>query len=151
MFLSPHDPVDLGRVDLGRVGAGGHRLVPMPGANGPVEAVRLRSGRAPRTLLVRFPAGFVRDTPGGYATVEEFLVLDGELHLDGLALRRGDLTLVPAHRVRHDLHTRDGCTALVCFGARPDFLPPEKLSTSVGEIEVRRVAVEEYVRGAANT
>ena len=115
------------------------RQVPMPGSNGHIDMVPLASIPGHLSLLGRFPAGFVRDVPGGYHASEEFLVLDGELEFDGRVLRRGDLTVVPGHYVRRGMSSPKGCVLLAWFAGAPDFLAPEELAATTAAVEVRNV------------
>jgi hypothetical protein len=111
----------------------------MPGANRPLDVVPLASHRDDFVILARFPAGFVRDVPGGYHAAETFLVLGGGLVLDGHAVGRGDLTHVPAGLVRSDMRTDEGCLALAWFSGPADYLPPDVLGAVEGDIRTVRV------------
>jgi hypothetical protein len=104
------------------------RDVPMPASNLPLRLVRLAAGGDTFAIYARFPAGFERDVAGGYEVDEEFLVLDGSLHLDGAVHRRGDLTHVPAREVRASMSAPEGCTVLAWFGGPADFVPASGLS-----------------------
>lgn len=115
------------------------RTVPMDGANLPLDVVPLASDADEFVILARFPAGFVRDVPGGYHAAETFLVLDGELTLDGHVVVRGDLTHVPAERVRENMHTVGGCLALAWFSGPAAFVPPDQLGASEGDLRTVRV------------
>lgn len=115
------------------------RTVPMEGANVDLDVVPLASGADEFVILAKFPAGFVRDVPGGYHAAETFLVLDGELTLDGHELSRGDLTHVPAERLREDMRTVGGCLALAWFSGAATYLTPEELGASEGDIRTVRL------------
>ena len=119
-------PVD---VDL-TVPHGGWREIPMPAANLPLTMVRLDSADDVLTLYARFPAGFERPVPGGYAVYEEFLVLDGELMLDETLHTRGDLVYVPPLQVRTGMGSESGCTVLGWFGGMADFVEATDLRHS---------------------
>lgn len=121
------------------------RTVPMEGANLPLEVVPLASDADEFVILARFPAGFVREVAGGYHAAETFLVIDGELTLDGRVVRRSDLTHVPAARVREKMHTDGGCLALAWFSGAATFVPPDELGESDGDI--RTVHVTDAPRG----
>jgi hypothetical protein len=99
----------------------------MPGSNGDIELVPLASAPDRFTILGRFPPGFERLTPGGYRCSEEFLVLDGELELEGTTYIRGDLTVVPPHVLRTEMRTPRGCLLLAWFGGPADFKKPHEL------------------------
>lgn len=133
------------------------RPAPMPGANLPIEVVRLSSPTAHFVILGRFPAGFERLVPGGYEAAEEFVVLKGAIELDGHQLRPGALTHVGAGRVRQSLVSPIGCVVLAWFDGPPDFAPEERLTTSPGVLELlalddlrepRTTAVARWSRGA---
>lgn len=115
------------------------RRVPMDGANGGIDVVPLASHPDDLVMLVRFPPGFVRDVPGGYHAAETFLVLEGELELEGRVLRRGDLTHVPAEYTRQDMRTPDGCTAVAWFSGPAAFVEPPELGECL--LQVRTVNV----------
>lgn len=121
------------------------RPVPMHGANRGIEVVPLASHPTEFVILARFPAGFSRDEPGGYHAAETFLVLEGELDLDGRALGRGDLTHVPAETLRVSMGTSRGCTALAWFSGEATFLSPAELG------ETRREMISVPVIGATGT
>lgn len=103
------------------------RRVPMEGANSGIDIVPLASHPDDLVMLARFPRGFVRDVPGGYHAAETFLVLTGEMELEGRVLRPGDLTHVPAEYVRRGMRTDHGCTALAWFSGPATFLEPSEL------------------------
>jgi len=115
------------------------RPAPMPGANLPLDLVRLDSPADRFSILGRFPAGFERTVPGGYAAAEEFLVLDGELELEGRLLGRGDLTVVPAGYPRTGMRSERGCLVLAWFGGLPDFRPHDELPACDARVTTVRV------------
>lgn len=121
------------------------RTVPMDGARLELDVVPLASAADDFVILARFPAGFVRDVPGGYHAAETFLVLDGELTLDGHEVSRGDLTHVPAELLRKDMRTEGGCLALAWFSGQAKFLPPAELEVASGSI--RTVSVTDVQTG----
>jgi hypothetical protein len=111
------------------------RAAPMPGANQPLQLVRLASPRDRFTIHGLFPRGFERVVPGGYAAAEEFLVLEGELELEGVVYRRGDLTVVPAAYPRTAMRSTGGCRVLAWFAGPPAFVPHEDLPPCEGAIQ----------------
>ncbi|WP_110241583.1 hypothetical protein [Nocardioides gilvus] len=115
------------------------RTVPMDGANLPLDVVPLASGADEFVILARFPAGFVRDVAGGYHAAETFLVIDGQLTLEGHDVARGDLTHVPAEQLREDMRTEAGCLALAWFSGAATFVPAGELGVSEGDIRTVRV------------
>lgn len=106
------------------------RSAPMPGANGPIELVRLASAGDTFAMLGRFPAGFARPVAGGYAVAEEFLVLRGGLELEGTTVRTGSLCFIPAHHIRSPMRSPGGATVLAWFSGPPVFRPAEELRAS---------------------
>jgi hypothetical protein len=111
------------------------RPAPMPGANQPLAVVRLASPRDRFSIHGQFPRGFERVVAGGYAAAEEFLVLEGELELEGVLYGRGHLTVVPAAYPRTAMRAPDGCRVLAWFGGLPEFLPHDELPLCEGTIE----------------
>lgn len=102
---------------------------PMPGSNGPVELARLPQldDQAFRAF-VRFPAGWARPGAGHYAVPEEFLILDGDLSLNGITWKTGGYAWIPAHRVRSGSVSVDGCLAFAWFGGPPRWVAGEALA-----------------------
>lgn len=109
------------------------RDVPMPGANAPFSLVRLDSAEGAFVVHGHFPAGFERPTPGGYEAAEEFLVLDGRLHLEDEVFERGDLVFVPARFRRTWMSAPEGCTVLAWFGGPAIFIPADELPGAHGD------------------
>jgi len=107
---------------------------PMPGANLPLDVVRLASERGRFSIHGRFPPGFERAVPGGYVASEEFLVLEGELESEGRVFRRGDLTVVPPAFPRTAMRSPLGCRVLAWFGGLPDFVAHDALPVCVESI-----------------
>lgn len=108
------------------------RSAPMPGATEPLDLVRLAAAENEFAILGRFPAGFQRSAPGGYRAAEEFLVLCGELELEGRVAARSSLCFVPAHHVRAPMRSPTGCTVLAWFSGPADFRVPAELSPACG-------------------
>ena len=75
--------------------------------------------------FVRFPAGWSRADVGHYAVPEEFLVLEGELGLNGRTWRAGELAWIAAWQRRRDLGSRSGCLVFAWFGGTPRWIPGE--------------------------
>lgn len=100
------------------------RETTMPGGSGPVALALLpRQPDNAFRAYVRFPPGWSRPGPGHYAEAEEFVVLEGELGLNGLTWRAGDYALVPAGCPRRGMHTASGCLVLARFSAAPRWIP----------------------------
>ena len=102
----------------------------MPGADRPLDLVRLESDDATFAILGRFPAGFARPVVGGYAVAEEFLVLAGALELEGTTVRPGTLCFIPAYHPRAPMRSPDGCTVLAWFSGPPVFRRREELTAT---------------------
>lgn len=115
------------------------RQVPMDGANAGLDVVPLESAPGALTMLARFPAGFARLTPGGYEVSEEFLVVDGEIELEGVTYGRGALTYIPARHLRTRMSAADGCTVLAWWGGPAEFRTADVLDGAVrdGIVSVR--------------
>ena len=75
--------------------------------------------------FVRFPAGWQRAEAGYYEVPEEFLIVEGELHLNDRVWKTGGYAWVPAYQRRHSLKTPGGCVAFAWFAAAPRWIPGE--------------------------
>ncbi len=97
------------------------RSVPTPGSSLPLDAQLLAKDptTGARTLLVRFPPGFARPAPGGYDVDEDFLVLAGELSMNGHRFRAGHWVDVPAGTVRARTESAEGALAVAWFSGVP--------------------------------
>jgi hypothetical protein len=101
------------------------REAPMPGA-APVQMALLpKLPDGGFRAFVRFPPGWSRPDAGHYAVPEEFLVLEGELNLNGRTWQRGELAWIPAWTSRRDLGSRTGCLVFAWFGGTPRWVPGE--------------------------
>lgn len=74
----------------------------------------------PATMLVSFPPGWQRETPGHYLDTEEFIVLAGALAMNEEVHRPGTWVLVPGKAARVGTRTPEGALAVAWFddGAR---------------------------------
>ena len=100
--------------------------VVMPGSNAPVRLARLpRAGDAAFRAFVAFPAGWTRPEAGHYAVAEEFLVLDGDLALNGTTWRAGGYAWIPANRMRSVLRSESGSLVFAWFASAPHWIPGE--------------------------
>lgn len=98
------------------------RATAMPGAATPVELARLpRLADGAFRAFVRFPAGWSRAEAGHYPVAEEFLVVEGDLQLNGATWEAGGYAWIPAFRARRDLGSRSGCLVFAWFGGPPDW------------------------------
>ena len=95
----------------------------IPGGNIPVSLVRLAVDRDTfvSQSLVRFPPGWARRESGWYSVDEEFLILEGELHMSGTTYRPGDYALVPAGYLRFASTTPQGCLVLAWFSGKAEW------------------------------
>jgi hypothetical protein len=117
------------------------REAPMTGGSGPVQLALLP--RLPDNAFrafVRFPPGWSRPQAGHYPDPEEFVVLEGELGLNGMTWRAGDYAWIPARCMRRDMHSAPGCLVLAWFGAPPRWIPgpPATPADSEAIVFVRR-------------
>ena len=96
------------------------KAAPMPGSSGPVELARLPALDEPEfRAFVRFPARWSRPATGHYAVSEEFLVLTGDLKLNGQTWQTGGFARIPAGHMRSGSCSAAGCLAFVWFGGVP--------------------------------
>ena len=96
------------------------KSAPMPGSSGPVQLAALpRLGDGGFRAFVRFPPGWARPQSGHYAVAEEFLVLQGDLTLDGRTWHAGGYAWIAAGRVRSASGSDGGCLAFAWFGGAP--------------------------------
>lgn len=110
---------------------------PMPGSNGAVALARLPDiGDGAFRAFVRFPACWSRPGAGHYAVAEEFLVLGGDLTLDGHTWQAGGYAWIPARRMRTGSRSVDGCLAFAWFGGPPRWVAG-KAATPVNDTDVR--------------
>ncbi len=118
----------------------------MPGANYPLDLVRLQSVGDTLAILGRFRPGFERPVAGGYAVAEEFVVLEGTLELEGGIVDQGTLCFIPAHHVRAPMRSPQGCTVLAWFSGPPQFHNAKDLAepeiASVAMAQVREAPIE---------
>lgn len=122
------------------------REAPMPGA-APVEMALLpRLADGGFRAFVRFPAGWSRPDVGHYAVAEEFLVLEGELGLNGRTWRRRELAWIPAWQRRHGLGSSTGCLVFAWFGGTPRWVPGEPAQAAAGAPNRTSIEGRELVR-----
>ncbi|NUU23600.1 MAG: hypothetical protein HOV68_19160 [Streptomycetaceae bacterium] len=98
----------------------------MPYTSTPVRLAQVRrdavSGAV--TALVRFPPGWSRDVPVVYAADEQFVLLSGELHMNGTVHRPGVRVTVPGGTARSASSTPCGAVALAWFSSDPNAVRP---------------------------
>ena len=104
----------------------------MPGANTPLEIVRLASDEGVFAILGRFTAGFERTVCGGYPVAEEFVVLRGSLELENVRVGPGTVCHVPAGHPRAPMSSSEGCTVIAWFAGVPEFRQAQHLRTEPG-------------------
>ena len=111
------------------------RSAPMPGSNGPVELAQLPALEdGAFRAFVRFPPGWARPDAGHYAMPEEFLVLEGDLTLNGRTWREGGYAWIPARRLRTGSCSTGGCLAFAWFGGTPRWVAGDA-ATPVRDID----------------
>lgn len=122
------------------------RSVPMPASNLPLELRRLDSTGQSFVIHGRFPAGFERNQSGGYAVPEEFIILDGDLTLEGVSFHRGDMVYVPANFRRTLMNSVHGCEVIAWFGGPAIFVHEADFEDSV-EDGMKSVALSDTPAG----
>jgi anti-sigma factor ChrR (cupin superfamily) len=73
------------------------------------------------TLLVRIDPGAAY-APHRHQGLEECLVIEGDLHVDGTILRAGDYTASFQDKVHIDTHSEEGCLLLISSPLNDEFL-----------------------------
>ncbi len=76
------------------------------------------------TVLVRIDPGAAYP-PHRHRGVEECLVLEGDLHVDGTVLTAGDFTASFHDKIHIDTHSRQGCLLLISSPLNDEFLGHE--------------------------
>jgi len=122
------------------------REAPMPGASPVGMALLPKLPDGGFRAFVRFPAGWLRPDVGHYAVAEEFLVLEGELDLNGRTWRRGELAWIPAWQRRRDLGSKGGCLVFAWFGGTPRWIAGEPTQAADGPRNRTSIEGNELVR-----
>lgn len=109
--------------DATRSTESGWRDFEIPGGTVPVSLERLAVDRQSLTSqsLLRFPSGWARSEAGWYSVDEEFLVLEGALHMSAVTYRAGDYALVPAGFLRFASMTPGGALILTWFSGSAEW------------------------------
>ncbi|MEO7937843.1 MAG: hypothetical protein ABIR55_04410 [Burkholderiaceae bacterium] len=95
----------------------------MPDANASAQLATLQPAGADQFLaMVQFPPGWTRLHAGHYAVDEEFFVLSGDLHINGLFWHSQQYGFVPADTLRLETRSVGGCTAYARFHGNPRWL-----------------------------
>ena len=92
---------------------------PMPHGSGPVEVARLPAPGGEFLAFVRFPAGWSRAVPVVYQATEEFVILQGELRINGQCWGARTYGCVPAGLTRTVTESLGGCLAWARFHGSP--------------------------------
>ncbi len=71
------------------------------------------------TVIVEYPAGWERSKPEYLNTHEEFLVLSGELEINGRVYSAQNYAFLPAGFVRESASSKNGATVLTMFYGKP--------------------------------
>ena len=108
------------------------REAPMPGASPVQMALLPKLPDGAFRAFVRFPPGWWRADVGHYAVAEEFLVLEGEISLNGKTWKKGELAWIPSWQRRQDLGTKAGCLVFAWFGGTPRWIPGEPTQAAGG-------------------
>jgi hypothetical protein len=97
--------------------------MPMPDANAGVRLAFLEPAGADQFLaMVQFPPGWTRLHAGHYAVDEEFFVLSGDLHINGLCWHSQQYGFIPADTLRLETRSVGGCTAYARFHGDPKWV-----------------------------
>ena len=92
----------------------------MPDASAGVRIAALEPAGADQFLaMVQFPPGWTRLHAGHYAVDEEFFVLSGDLHINGMCWHSQQYGFVPADTLRQETRSVGGCTAYARFHGNP--------------------------------
>ena len=75
------------------------------------------------TQVVRYPAGWRRDSPEHLSTHEEFLVLDGWLELNGRRYDRHSYAFLPKGWLRESARAPDGAVLLTMYYGAATYAP----------------------------
>ncbi|MEV3982944.1 hypothetical protein ACIBK9_08580 [Nonomuraea sp. NPDC050227] len=104
-------------IDLLDAGLPGHEAL-LPGSNLPVRVAPLGGG----TSLVRFPPRWSRPGRGHYLAGEEFVLLEGELRVSGVAYLPGEHAWLPAGALRHSGAAPAGALVCTFFDGEPTWV-----------------------------
>ncbi len=120
----------------------------IPGSDRPVRLARLYLDTETKATvsLVEFPQGWQRPESGSYAVAEEFVVLRGAITISGVAHKKDDYVLLPAHTARTTSATPDGCLALAAFSGPPRWVPGAP--TAIPVSETVHCPADQAVRGS---
>ncbi|MFC7586867.1 hypothetical protein ACFQYP_26375 [Nonomuraea antimicrobica] len=83
----------------------------IPGTELPVRVARLDGAAS----LMRFPPGWAQSEHGHYLAGEEFVVLEGELHVSGITYLPGQHGWLPAGTLRHSAAAPRGALVYTAF------------------------------------
>jgi hypothetical protein len=123
------------------------REAPMPGASPVQMALLPKLPDGGFRAFVRFPVGWSRPDVGHYAVPEEFLVLEGELSLNGETWNRGELAWIAAWTLRRELRSASGCLVFAWFGGTPRWIPGEPTAKAdARRTHDARIQGREFVR-----
>ena len=111
----------------------------MPDANASAQLATLQPAGADQFLaMVQFPPGWTRLHAGHYAVDEEFFVLSGDLHINGLCWHSQQYGFVPAETLRQETRSVGGCTAYARFHGNPRWVRGSAAQSS--ECKLTRIA-----------
>lgn len=148
-----------GWVDLAAGGrpAGPWRALGIPGAAPPVQLARLHADAltGASVLLVSFPPGWHRPGTGHYLVGEEFVVLRGDLRVNGERFAAGDWAWAPPLASRAASRSAGGALALAWFSGKarwrdgPGQAPPVICRAGLLEPGPRRIGTADVPGGSA--
>ncbi|NRQ36285.1 hypothetical protein HII36_31285 [Nonomuraea sp. NN258] len=75
--------------------------------------------------LVRYPVGWSRPERGHCLAGEEFVLLEGELHISGISYRPGHHAWIPAGALRHSCSAPGGALVLAFAAGEPAWVPSD--------------------------
>lgn len=93
----------------------------MPGSTTPVRQARLTCSSS----VIRYPPGWARPQRGHYLAGEEFVVLDGELLVSGVAYPAGRHGWLPAGALRHSGAAPAGALVFSAFAGTAAWVPSD--------------------------
>ena len=129
--------------------------MPMPDASAPVRLARLSCMQPDHFwALVAFPPGWQRVRSGHYSVDEDFLLLQGDLTINGVSWHAQEHGFVPAHTLREQTESIHGCVACARFHGRAQWhtgaaamLPQSKVKHSPDWRSMGPVDLQGHGRG----